>query len=292
MESQHAKRDRPRQSPLAQLPVQSNLQSEGSKSVALSGQALAVQEMFDRIAPRYDLLNRLLSLRQDVRWRREMCGLLPTVCPDVATRNGSGAGCALLDLACGTGDVLAEVLRSRPDYGRLVGFDLSREMLGVASRRFAGKNNSALGEGPVVELVQGTATALPFGDKSFEAITIAFGLRNVDDRPAALREMARVVAPHGRVFVLEFFPLPRSIMGFVFEIYFKRILPLVGGLLSDRRAYRYLPDSVATMPSFGEFREVARSAGLKVVASKSWLFGGCRLVVMAPMGDKGNGASS
>jgi demethylmenaquinone methyltransferase/2-methoxy-6-polyprenyl-1,4-benzoquinol methylase len=224
--------------------------------------------MFDRIAPRYDFLNRLLSGRQDVRWRRFMCKKLPV------HRASSPHALALLDLACGTGDVLQETLRSRPDYGQLVGFDLSAQMLSKAATRFAGQKE-------LVSLVHGTATRLPFETASFDAVTIAFGFRNIDDRSLALKEMARVLRPGGRIFVLEFFPLERSLLGLAFEFYFRRILPLIGGIFSDREAYQYLPDSVESMPTYPAFCQSLVSSGLVASRNWSWLFGGCRLVELA-----------
>lgn len=256
-------------------------------NLELSGQALAVQQMFDRIAPRYDLLNRLLSFRQDVKWRRTLVRRLPTLSPQQqgGHQEASGAaapeGCSLLDLACGTGDVVSEVMARRPDYGRIVGFDLSREMLSRAALRLAPGDRGV--RGPALQWIQGTATRLPFADQSFDAVTMAFGLRNVDDRASALAEMARVVRPGGRVFILEFFPLPASIMGFLFEFYFKRVLPLIGGLVSDGQAYRYLPDSVASMPTLRAFCQQVTGAGLQVTGTTSWLFGGCCLVEMQPI---------
>ena len=241
----------------------------------LSRQARAVQNMFDRIAPRYDLLNRLLSLRQDVRWRRALCQDLPRL---------KKRGQSLLDVACGTGDILCEVLKRRPDFSSLTGLDLSLQMLEHARMRkdladhLISAPDARQIEASRVSLVHGSATALPFAAGQFEAVTISFGLRNVDDRKKALGEFSRVLVPKGKLFVLEFFPLERSVMAFLFELYFKRILPFVGGLISDKDAYRYLPESVSTMPSVQEFNGWLAEAGLRTIQTRSWLFGGCLLI--------------
>lgn len=251
----------------------------------LTDKALAVQSMFDRIAPRYDLLNRLLSMRQDIRWRRHLCQKLPF---------GAGRDQSVLDVACGTGDVIAEILRSRPDYSDVYGLDLSGQMLEKAGEReciarvLAGPGGSLPVRQPVrfpskarqpsVHLVHGTATSLPFDDSSFHAVTIAFGFRNIDDRKAALREFFRVLRPGGSLFVLEFFPVANHAFGRLFDWYFRKVLPVVGGLLSDRAAYRYLPDSVTSMPDMVTFCGHLEQAGLVFRSSRSWLFGGCRLV--------------
>jgi demethylmenaquinone methyltransferase/2-methoxy-6-polyprenyl-1,4-benzoquinol methylase len=251
----------------------------------LSDKALAVQSMFDRIAPRYDLLNRILSLRQDLKWRRHMCRKLPF---------GLGRDQSVLDVACGTGDVIEEILRSRPDYSDIYGLDLSGQMLEKAGEResvarvLVGSGRSvpasqavrhqAQARQPQVHLVHGTATALPFDDSSFHAVTIAFGFRNIDDRRAALREFFRVLRPGGSLFVLEFFPVSNHVFGRLFDFYFRKVLPMIGGVFSDRDAYRYLPDSVTSMPDMVTFCGHLEQAGLVFRSSRSWLFGGCRLV--------------
>lgn len=251
----------------------------------LTEKALAVQSMFDRIAPRYDLLNRLLSMRQDIRWRRHLCQKLPF---------GSGRDQSVLDVACGTGDVIVEILRTRPDYSDIYGLDLSGQMLARASEResiarvLAGPGGSlplpqasrfpAQARQQSIHLVHGTATSLPFDDSSFHAVTIAFGFRNIDDRKAALREFFRVLRPGGSLFILEFFPVAHHALGLLFDWYFRKVLPVVGGVLSDRAAYRYLPDSVSSMPDLATFCGHLEQTGLVFRSSRSWLFGGCRLV--------------
>lgn len=248
--------------------------TEPSKPSSLSAQALKVQDMFDRIAPRYDLLNRILSARQDVKWRRKLCAQLP---------RSPGQDLAVLDVACGTGDVMLEILRKRPDYQKVWGIDLSANMLNHAEQREAMRDWMRTSTRDV-KLIQGTATDLPFPDESFQAVTIAFGLRNVDDRKRALKEFSRVLKPSGSLFVLEFFPIQSKGLSGFFDFYFRSVLPLIGGMLSDREAYRYLPDSVKTMPELPEFCGNLEQAGLVFHSCQNWLFGGCRLIEAVRMG--------
>jgi demethylmenaquinone methyltransferase/2-methoxy-6-polyprenyl-1,4-benzoquinol methylase len=301
--------------------------SDKLDGLTLSNQAKTVQNMFDRIAPRYDFLNRLLSMRQDVRWRQFMCRRLPRVgtkkvgatpvaaqsvvagheqsmkrsapelsmkrsAPELSMKRSApelSMKRSALDIACGTGDVMLEIRRSRPDYRRIVGLDLSRQMLACAAQRMDAMDKlERTQQEPLMELVHGTATSLPFAANSFDAVTISFGLRNVDDRALALREMARVLRPGGRLFVLEFFPLERSLFGSLFEFYFRHILPRIGAVFSDGEAYRYLPDSVASMPVYSRFVKDLHEAGLVATYSRSWLFGGCRLVEAMSVGKFGN----
>ena len=248
----------------------------------LSEKALSVQGMFDRIAPKYDFLNRLLSMRQDVRWRRALRRDLPRL---------KAANQSVLDVACGTGDVMCEILALRLDYSQVVGLDLSHQMLEQAgSRKFLKNYLETRNKEPeysarmtsvqnaTARLIHGTATALPFPANHFEAVTISFGLRNVDNREKAITEFERVLKDRGRLFVLEFFPLERSLMGQLFDFYFKKILPFIGGIISDKKAYQYLPESVSSMPCYADFCVMLRKAGFEVVKTQSWLFGGCLLI--------------
>jgi demethylmenaquinone methyltransferase/2-methoxy-6-polyprenyl-1,4-benzoquinol methylase len=203
----------------------------------------AVRAMFDRIAPRYDLLNRLLSAGTDVRWRRAAVDALALSAP-----------ARVLDLCTGTADLLIEVLK-RDDRHRGVGLDLSHAMLArgwpkLARHRLAGR----------AALVSGDAEHLPLPNHCFDAALVAFGIRNVGDAPAALREVRRVLRPGGVFVVLEF-ALPAGVLGALYRFYFGRVLPLVGGLLSGSPgAYAYLPASVAKFPApeaFGAWLEQA-----------------------------------
>jgi demethylmenaquinone methyltransferase/2-methoxy-6-polyprenyl-1,4-benzoquinol methylase len=212
-----------------------------------------VRAMFDAIAPRYDVLNRVLSARVDVAWRRAAVRAL-----DVSP------GASVLDLATGTGDLLLEELRG--GALRSVGADLSFGMLRLVRPKFATEGHAAS------RVCQGDAERLPFPDACFDGASIAFGIRNVLDRAQGVREMRRVVKPGRRVVVLEFHETT-GIVGAVFRLYFNHILPQIGALVSSREAYSYLPKSVANFESPEGFVALMRAAGLKEVASRPLTFG-------------------
>jgi demethylmenaquinone methyltransferase/2-methoxy-6-polyprenyl-1,4-benzoquinol methylase len=208
----------------------------------------AVRSMFDRIAPRYDLLNRVLSAGIDVRWRRAAVDLLQL--PRAAR---------VLDLCTGTADLLVEALRRDAD-SRGVGVDLSSGMLVRGARKLRERRLDARGG-----LVGGDAERLPLRDAWFDGALVAFGIRNVSDNPRALREARRVLKPGGRLVVLEF-SMPRGLLGRVYRFYFRRVLPLVGRVVSgDNSAYTYLPASVAVFPEPAEFGALLVQAGFKDV---------------------------
>jgi demethylmenaquinone methyltransferase/2-methoxy-6-polyprenyl-1,4-benzoquinol methylase len=200
--------------------------------------------MFDRIARRYDLLNRLLSAGTDVRWRRAGVDLLEL-----------GRPARVLDLATGTADLLVEALRRDAGH-RGVGVDLSEQMLrrGAAKLRRRGLDARAA-------LAAGDAEALPLPSASFDAATIGFGIRNVGNPEVALAEILRVLRPGGRLVVLEF-SLPPGWRGALYRRYFQGILPRIGALVSgDAAAYSYLPASVARFPAPEAFAAQMERAG-------------------------------
>lgn len=197
----------------------------------------AVRSMFGRIAPTYDCGNAILSFGVHAAWKRRAVR-------EAAVRQGALA----LDLATGTGD-LAFLLERKG--ARVVGVDLTRPMLDLAR---------AKGTGP--GFVAGDATRLPVADASFDAATIAFGIRNVADPVACLREMRRVVRPGGRVVVLEF-GQPKGLLKGPYRFYSRHVLPRVGGLVSgDRAAYEYLERTSAAFPSGDRFLALMEEAGL------------------------------
>jgi demethylmenaquinone methyltransferase/2-methoxy-6-polyprenyl-1,4-benzoquinol methylase len=209
-----------------------------------SPEKAAVRSMFDRIAPRYDLLNRLLSAGTDVRWRRACVDDLGLVRP-----------ARVLDLCTGTADLLVEALRRDPAH-RGVGVDLSEEMLRRGAAKL-GRRHLAVRAG----LAAGDAETLPFAPASFDAATVGFGIRNVGDPAAALAEIRRVLRPGGVLAVLEF-SRPRGWRGAVYRRYFQGLLPRIGALVSgDSEAYSYLPASVARFPAPQAFADLMERAG-------------------------------
>lgn len=214
--------------------------------------------MFDRIAPRYDLLNRLLSAGTDVGWRRRMARHVP-----------SGENLRLLDLATGTGDQVFALLQSCPRITSAVGLDRSVGMLDVGRGKVVKRNLSAK-----VELREGDATSIPEGDAQYDVATISFGIRNVTSVPVALRDMLRVLRPGGRLLVLEF-SLPRvAWFRALYLLYLRRILPVLGGWISgDAMAYRYLNETIETFPHGEAFLDLMREAGFVAVKADPLSFG-------------------
>lgn len=215
-----------------------------------------VQEMFNGIAPRYDLLNHLLSMGIDKSWRRKAMRELE------GGRRGT-----VLDIACGTGDFSIEALRHGVE--RVVGADISENMLAVAREKAREK-----GLEDRLEFRYGDSENLDFEDGTFDAVTVAFGVRNFEHLERGLAEMCRVLRPGGKVVVLEFSTPERFPMKQLYRFYFKQILPRVGGLVSgDRKAYEYLPASVFAFPQGDRFLQIMRSCGYRNVAQRRLTFG-------------------
>jgi demethylmenaquinone methyltransferase/2-methoxy-6-polyprenyl-1,4-benzoquinol methylase len=212
-----------------------------------------VRRMFGAIAPRYDLMNRLMTLGRDQVWRRTVVRLC------ALPRGGR-----LLDVATGTGDIAYEALRADPS-ARVVGLDLTPEMMELGRRKQ---------HGAAFPFTEGDGLALPFGDDTFDAAASGFMMRNVVDVKLAFAEQIRVVRPGGRVVCLEI-TLPRTpVLGRLIVIYFFHVVPLVGWLISGHReAYMYLPESVAAFPSPPELKQVIESAGLRDVRYRTAMFG-------------------
>lgn len=224
------------------------------KSVNESEHARRVREMFAGIANRYDLLNHLLSGNTDKRWRRLVAKRLHEVL--------STEGARALDVACGTGDL--SLALARETGARVVGTDFCRPMLEIAARKARANVSSE------IPFVEGDALKLPFAARSFDAVTIAFGLRNLSSVEAGLKEMWRVLRPGGRAAVLEC--SKPVVPGFraVYQFYFTRVLPRIGGLLSGSRgAYEYLPDSVSRFPDQKRLAQMMREAGFVEVEYKN-----------------------
>lgn len=218
-----------------------------------------VREMFSEIAPTYDLLNRLLSFGVDQRWRAQAArGVLQ---PFVAA-----SAVSVLDVASGTGDLTLALKRRRPD-AHVVGADFAAPMLERARAK-------AERQGLDVSFITADGTDLPFADATFDALTIAYGLRNFADPDAGLREFRRVLKPGGRLAVLEFPPPPEGAFGSLFRFYFRRLLPQLGGLISGKRsAYAYLPESVFAFLGPDELDERILAAGFGAVSHELQTFG-------------------
>jgi len=203
-----------------------------------------VAEMFDNISERYDLLNHLLSLSIDKGWRKK-----------VVKMASEGEPKLILDVATGTADLAIALAKAHPE--KITGIDISAGMLSVGREKVAKKNMSSL-----ISLEQADSEDLPFGDNTFDAITVAFGVRNFENLEKGLAEMLRVLKPGGRLLVLEFsqpqsFPFKQ-----VYNFYFKYMLPTIGKLVSkDSRAYTYLPESVKAFPYGDAFSAIMKKVG-------------------------------
>jgi len=193
-----------------------------------------VRTMFDRIAPVYDVMNRVMTVGLDVRWRR------------LAAEAVVHPGDRVLDAACGTGDLAIADLKA--GAGKVTGLDFSAEMLARARKKAP------------LEWVQGDMLALPFADATFDAATVGFGVRNVADLELSLRELRRVLRPGGRVAILEI-TQPRGVLRPFFELWFDRVVPLLGKVLPGGSAYTYLPASVKRFPNAEALAALLRGCG-------------------------------
>ncbi|GHT74170.1 demethylmenaquinone methyltransferase [Bacteroidia bacterium] len=192
---------------------------------------MQIKAMFNDIAKSYDLLNHLLSMGIDRLWRRKMV--------KIATRYNP---CAILDLATGTADLAIAMARAGAE--RIVGVDISEQMIAVGQQKVTRKKMERL-----IHLQVADGEQLPFEDNSFDMVTVAFGIRNYENRQAGFAEILRVLRPQCRFLMLEFSIPQRAVMGYIYRFYFFKILPLVGKIISRHSsAYAYLPQSVDTFP--------------------------------------------
>jgi demethylmenaquinone methyltransferase/2-methoxy-6-polyprenyl-1,4-benzoquinol methylase len=205
-----------------------------------------VARMFDSISGRYDFLNHFLSLGIDIIWRKKAIGLLKDLKPKV-----------MLDVATGTGDFAIEALSLHPE--KIIGVDISEGMLEVGKKKMIEKKLDH-----IIELKSGDSENLPFEDNFFDAVIVAFGVRNFENLERGLAEMLRVLKPGGRVVVLEFSRPSKFPMKQLYNVYFTGILPLIGRWISrDQAAYRYLPESVQAFPDGKDFLKILSDIGYK-----------------------------
>lgn len=204
-----------------------------------------VRRMFDDISGKYDFLNHFFSFGIDHLWRKKLVRLLAPSKP-----------VSILDVACGTGDLALSLARLQPQ--RIVGIDISEKMLEIGRKKISRK-----GQEPVIRLQQGDAEHIPFPDNTFDAVTVAFGVRNFDDLGLGLSEMRRVLRPGGCLLILEFSHPTAFPMKQLYGFYSHAIIPAVGRLISgSSTAYTYLPQSVDAFPSGNDFLEILDQRGL------------------------------
>lgn len=217
--------------------------------------ALAIREMFTAIAPRYDLLNHLLSANIDKVWWRRTARAFDHIL--------SQPGVKILDLCCGTGD-MALAMRRQSKGAEITGADFSHSMLVLASKKTGTRK---------IKWIEADALQLPFRDQSFDLVSSAFGFRNLADYDAGLREILRVLKPGGECGILEFSE-PSGVLGKIYNVYFKSVLPRIGKLISGNNgAYSYLPASVERFPGPEEMLRRMRDAGFREVWWTPYTFG-------------------
>lgn len=231
-------------------------QQEGSKKEQ-------VTEMFDKIAPNYDLLNHLLSFGVDILWRRKAIRSLDMQNPDL-----------VVDIATGTGDFAIEAKRIKPH--KIIGIDISPEMLRVGRKKIKKK-----GLDDLIDMQIGDSENLKLETDSVDAITVGFGVRNFENLKKGLREILRVLKPGGKVAILEpsfptIFPLKQ-----LFQLHFRVLTPLIGKILSgDNAAYEYLPESVKAFPNGEEFVKICQDVGFQGVKYEPLTFGICSMYIL------------
>jgi demethylmenaquinone methyltransferase / 2-methoxy-6-polyprenyl-1,4-benzoquinol methylase len=221
-----------------------------------SGKKQQVATMFNNISKRYDFLNHLLSLGIDKIWRKKAINLIRPLNPKI-----------MLDVATGTGDFAIQALKLNPD--KVIGVDISEGMLDVGRKKI-----SRLGLTEKIELKVGDSENLGFEENKFDAVTVAFGVRNFENLEKGLSEIYRVTRPGGMLVVLEFSKPRRFPFRQVYNFYFRAILPKIGQLVSkDKSAYTYLPESVQAFPDGEAFENILKKIGFKSTTCKALTFG-------------------
>ncbi len=224
-----------------------------------------IQKLFDSIAPEYDKLNHILSMDIDKTWRKRAVKQIV----DVKTP------LKILDIACGTGDFAIETAKHCPDGSRITGIDISEGMLEIGKTKV---EEAGLGE--IITLESGDCADIQYADATFDRVTIAFGIRNFEDKEKCLKEVFRVLKPGGKLIILELSVPSNRFLSDVYKVYFKGVLPVVGGMVSgNRSAYEYLPESVIRFPKPERFMEMMMEAGFSKVRHKSFTMSTCRMFI-------------
>lgn len=219
-----------------------------------------IARMFNSISPRYDLLNHLLSAGVDIYWRKKAISKLKSSRPKV-----------ILDVATGTGDFAVEALSLEPE--KIIGVDISEGMLDIARQKIAAKGLSDR-----ISLMRGDSENLPFAENMFDAVIVAFGVRNFENLEKGMTDMLRVLKPGGRAVILEFSKPDRFPFSQFYGLYFKYIVPVVGRWVSrDRSAYNYLPESVHAFPRGKAFTNILTGIGFKSASYQRLTFGICSI---------------
>ncbi len=215
-----------------------------------------IRAMFNNIAGKYDFLNHFLSLGIDLYWRRRVIKVLKEFQPK-----------EIIDVATGTGDLAIQISKIHPD--KIVGIDIAEEMLAIAKAKISKKKLDN-----IIELLQADSENLPFGDNAFDAVTVAFGVRNFEDLEKGIKEIYRVIRPGGKAVILEFSMPTKFPVKQLYKFYFKFILPLFGRLVSKNKfAYTYLPASVSTFPQGVEFVNILKKTGFDATKHIKLTFG-------------------
>ncbi|AZI34379.1 bifunctional demethylmenaquinone methyltransferase/2-methoxy-6-polyprenyl-1,4-benzoquinol methylase UbiE [Kaistella carnis] len=220
-----------------------------------AGKKKEVEDMFDNIAPKYDLLNHVLSMKIDVLWRNTLVKWMSADQPKL-----------VLDVATGTGDLAIAVQKGTG--AKMVGLDLSQQMLNVGIEKIKKINLT-----DQIEMIKGDAENLPFESNKFDAVSVAFGVRNFENLDKGLAELKRVVKENKSVYILEFSKVEGVLAPF-YMFYFKNVLPQIGKLVSkDTRAYTYLPDSVNAFPYGEKMKQILLNVGFRTVEYKKLSLG-------------------
>ncbi len=217
-----------------------------------------VRQMFDNIAPKYDFLNHFLTAGIDKSWRVKVCKIVEGIAPQ-----------SILDMASGTGDLAIQLSRITPNPNKILGIDISEKMLNVGRNKVQKRN---LAE--VISFQTGDAENIEVEDSSFDVVTCAFGVRNFENIDKGLTEFYRVLNAKGTLVILELSIPENALFRLLYNVYFKKILPLWGRLFSkDKSAYSYLPESVVKFPKNADFVEQLKKAGFTEAKAESLTFG-------------------